>query len=274
MRDALGNIRLAFVEIKSRAAAPSRAGRSPAEAAERGVDDPPVAHRHALGTQQAGLAGRPGSVTSRPSLRTTRHHGTSTVGRRRAAAPTARDRPWVPGDLGDVAVADDLAVAERHEHADDALARTRSSRTVAVRRLRRAELDHQVERRPGGRRRSCGCRRRSRRSGTGSASPSSVSTWPSPTCSSKSMTVPARHQWTILAIGISSRSVAPASLSAGMTRLIRRFSTSALDGEAAAGELGDGRRLGRRQHGEHRLEVLGGDVELEQHLRRAPRARR
>ena len=38
---------------------------------------------------------------------------------------------------------------------------------------------------------------------------------------------PERHgQWTILAIGISSRSVAPASLRAGMMRLMLRFSTT------------------------------------------------
>ena len=67
---------------------------------------------------------------------------------------------------------------------------------------------------------------------------------------------PAGHQWTILESASSRMSVAPWSFSAGMSMLISVFGDHGLDGVAAvAGQLGDRRRLQRRQHADHRLEL-------------------
>ena len=140
MRDALANIRLAFVQIKgagaptapwstSRDPAPGipptsgrdrrRSGASgrwkrPTGASTRGRCGP-----DALRPQQRRLArppGRPGGVR-----RCARPATTAARGRcRPAACPTARPA-GEPGVLGHVAVADHLALGtERHEHGDDA----------------------------------------------------------------------------------------------------------------------------------------------------------
>ena len=84
MRDALNNIRLAFVQIKGAVGA-SR----PTEPSRRSVDDPPSRTIDVLGAQQGRLF--PTSwARSCPDALTTRHHGTSTsvVARIR---PTRRD---------------------------------------------------------------------------------------------------------------------------------------------------------------------------------------
>ena len=112
MRDALANIRLAFVQVKGRVrelgqltsvlvdftATSGRDSSSEAvlgavEAADGSVDDSAVADHDALLAQRSRPAA--GSVARRPSLRTTRHHGSS----RSVAAssdPTALARPGNP----------------------------------------------------------------------------------------------------------------------------------------------------------------------------------
>ena len=121
-------------------------------------------------------------------------------------------------------------------------------------------------RRPRRRRRSCGCRRRWRCSGRTRRS-AVVGRAP---CRSPrgrrsvDRAVPApvtagtarRHQWTILEIGSSMMSVAPASFSAGISMLMLALGHHRLDRVAAAAvELVDRRRLHRRQQVDHRVEV-------------------
>ena len=125
--------------------------------------------------------------------------------------------------------------------------------------FQRAErADHQAEHHRRAPRRSCGCRRRWRCSGTGSRRPSRASISPSPRWSSNSTTRPstrltlARRQWTILAIGSSMMPVAPASLSAGIEHVDLALGHDGLDRVAVlAEELRHRRRLQRREQRDH-----------------------
>ena len=87
MRDALGNIRLAFVEVKAGLAADEPTVRR--GSARRGVDGPFGTTTPSARSSAAWPAA--GSVTRRPSLRTTRHHGTS------VGAAASRRRRLVTG---------------------------------------------------------------------------------------------------------------------------------------------------------------------------------
>ena len=104
MRDALANIRLAFVEIKGRGARPPADGSTAPDAAcgrrrrkrpSGRVDDPAVAHDDALGAQQRGLPGRRVGASAPVAA----HDPPPRQRRRRcvaSSAPTARARPGKP----------------------------------------------------------------------------------------------------------------------------------------------------------------------------------
>ncbi len=114
MRDALANIRLAFVQIKGRVRPAgrltpvssvrfaARSGRDPAsdavlgaaEPADGSVDDAAAADVTPSARSSAAWPAA-GSVARRPSLRTTRHHGRSTSVPA-SSDPTARARPGNP----------------------------------------------------------------------------------------------------------------------------------------------------------------------------------
>ena len=131
MRDALANIRIAFVQIKGRAAPPPPPTRARSAPDPRGADHAAAEAADGASTTRPLRTVTPsarssaawpaaGSVARRPSARTTRHHGRS----RSVPAEQRADGPGPagePGVVGDVAVADDLTLAEGHDHVDDPL---------------------------------------------------------------------------------------------------------------------------------------------------------
>ena len=211
------------------------------EAAVRGPHHTAVAHHHAFGAEQCRLAAR---VTGdQPSVAA--HHtppGQLDVGRCEQRPDGAR-RTGATGVVGDVAVADHLARAEPGDHRDDlAGQRGHRGRSTSPRPHRAWAVAGSS---PRCRRRCCGTRRRSRRSGTRTSPPSGAATDPEAGGGVE------RHDHavhgTILEIGSSSRSVAPASDRAGMIRLIVRLSTTLstanppLASFDTVGDLADGR---------------------------------
>ena len=105
MRDALANIRMAFVQIKGRAERPPSRPRSIASAPDTGSERrrkrptgasttrPP--RRTTPSARSSAAWPAVGGVARRPSLRTTRHHGRS-IGLLDSSEPTARERPGNP----------------------------------------------------------------------------------------------------------------------------------------------------------------------------------
>ena len=163
VRDALTNIRLAFVRSSTAAEPPS--DRSPT-ARPLAPDARP---RDALGTQTRRCTRRRHQGRGLDH----RHHGSCSVVAR--MWPTNRDRFGIAGDVGDVAVGHDLARSQRHQHVDDpalAIATCRRSASVTPCRCDRPGSGRTWaagRTRPTGRRRSCASRRRSRCSGTRTA---------------------------------------------------------------------------------------------------------
>ena len=211
MRDALANIRLAFVEIKGRAGAADRR----ADRDRRSGSRPRLAVTSRPDAGQRRRKRPIGASTTRPARTVTPSARSSAAwpaagrwpGGRRCARPATTagrvgllgeqraDGPGPagePGVVGDVAVADDLALAERHDHGDEALAPARV--TVATGAGWRASSSPNLtqQRRTRRRRRPSIVRVPSAISTQWNRCtvPSSAATWPSPTCSSKSMTRP------------------------------------------------------------------------------------
>ena len=279
MRDALANIRMAFVEVKGRTAQSARTHRGKRSARTSRQRSAYRALNGSLSMTPSALAALngapqrrnrpPGDSTTRSPRRITpsarSRAAWPAVGRGRQAAVAAHDAPprqleravrqqrahgpgpaREAGVLGDVAVADDLALAQRHDH------RRRSARPCRHGVLGTSagpepgglvatELAQQLERHLGPDRDRCGCRRRSRRSGTGARCPRRHETWPSPTCSSKSMTRPVATSVDDLGDRDLEQVGGAGVLERGDHRVDPPLLEQALDGVAAAGQLGHGR---------------------------------
>ena len=281
MRDALDNIRLAFVQIKGAQPAADLSG-STGEPARRGV----ASRRRSHARRRPRRAAAPPARARRPGTEpagarcTTRHHGTSSVGGRR------RIRPHEARPLG-------IAGARRRRRRT---CRPRPGTRAPGSRRRFARLAPVVHVGPGRRsarlvaaelgaaRRSVDrrCRRRSSRvpsaistQWNGNTAPSSRRRLAEPDALVELDDGPARTdaRRSVTFNGRSWRSGSRADrsrrrrLSAGIMQVDRPLLDDALDREAAAGELGrpsaTSPTAARRARPRSRL---GRDVELEQHL--------